>query len=165
MVKKGVCWCAVGYSFSFAYRHLMFIFSPLWILSLAVCKRRYTRTSSLSHCYHPPVMTQPGMDPANVPLTLIIWITAPYNLFVAKSISERQYISSNFGNHLPDDNMKSVGSIRYERWIDQHLERRGHDLVQGTLPETEVDDENDTVALCFLSASFLCPCVLAGPKI
>ena len=60
-----------------------------------------------------------------------------------------------FGNHLPDDNMKSVCSIQVERWIDQCLERRGHDLVQGILPETEEDDENDAVALCFLNASLV----------
>lgn len=62
---------------------------------------------------------------------------------------------ANFGNHLPDDSMNCVCSIRYERWIDQHLDRRGHDLVQGTLPETEEDDKNDTVAVCFLSSSLV----------
>jgi len=33
------------------------------------------------------------MDPANVPLTLIIWITAPYNLLVAKNFSEERTAS------------------------------------------------------------------------
>ena len=35
------------------------------------------------------------------------------------------------------------------------MERRGHDLVQGTLPKTEEDDKNDTVAVCYLSVSLV----------
>jgi hypothetical protein len=51
--------------------------------------------------------------------------------------------------------MKSVGSIQYARQIQQHLERSGHDLVQGTLPESVEDDGNDPVAACFLNASLV----------